>query len=139
MRSIIRLLSPLVLLLALLLPAGGAIAAPAESVRTEEVFASVNMCTGEFVALEGTVQIVSQVRADGSDHTYVMYQMKGVGDQGNRYVFGVTLQVRFNSSTGHFTADQIQRLVSVGSAPNQWIIIHFDSNTGSTFDAQCRG
>jgi hypothetical protein len=139
MRLIVRILAPIFLLLGLIGPAGGATAAPAQSVRTEEVFAAVNMCTGEFVPLEGTVHIVSQEREDGSAFTYVTYHMKGIGDQGNRYVFNDTLHVRFKSSTGHFTADERYRLVSEGSAPNQWIIIHFDSNTGSTFEADCRG
>jgi hypothetical protein len=140
MRLIIRLLTPLVLLLAMLLPAGGAIAAPAESVRTEDIWAAVNGCnTEEFIVLEGTVQIVSQVREDGSALTYVTYQMNGVGDQGNRYVLNLTFMVRFRSSTGYYSADQSLRLVSEGSAPNQWLIVHFDSDDVSTFEIDCRG
>lgn len=140
MRLTIRLLTPLVLLLAMLLPAGGATAAPAESVRTEEIWAHVNGCnTEEYVELKGTVQIVSQVREDGSAMTYVTYQMKGVGDQGNRYVLNLTFMVRFQWSTGYYSVDQIHRLVSEGSAPNQWLIIHFDSDGVSTFEIDCRG
>lgn len=137
MRSIIRFLSPLVLLLALLLPAGGATAAPAQSERTEQILAHYNMCTGEYVELTGTIHYVTKVDSDGSTFILITTHAQGAGDQGNTYVFNDSFRLRAESTD--LIVDEFHRLTSEGSAPNQVLIIHYDTVNGSTFEFECRG
>lgn len=136
MRLATRIFAPLVLLLAVLLPAGTATAAPAQSERTEQILAHVNMCTGEFVVLEGTIHIVSKEEPGGTTFFQITTNAQGVGDQGNEYVFNDSFHVRQVST--HLRVDERHRLISKGSAPNQVLIIHLDSDSGSTFEIDCR-
>ena len=137
MRLATRIFAPLVLLLAILLPAGTATAAPAQSERTEQILAHFNMCnTGEFVVLEGTIHIVSMEEPGGTTFFQITTHAQGVGDQGNEYVFNDSFHVR--SVSTHLRVDERHRLISTGSAPNQVLIFHFDSDSGSTFEIDCR-
>ena len=138
MRLAARIFASLVLLLAVLLPAGTATAAPAQSERTEQILASYNMCnTGEYVELTGTIHIVSKEEPGGTTFFRITIHAQGAGDQGNEYVLNDSLHVRA-VSTDYFRVDERQRLISNGSAPNQVFIFHFDLDGGSTFEIDCR-
>lgn len=138
MRIFSRILSPLILLVALLLPAGGAAAAPAESTRTEQVNAVINNCNGELVRLEVTVHVVSKEQRDGSFIQRANIHGQGTGDQGNEYVFSATNASRWTSG-GFYSFDERSRLISKGPQPNLVLLIHFDPATGLTIKADCRG
>src|SRR4051812_26971579 len=97
MRVIIRILTPLALLLAFLVPAGAATAAPADSERTETIFGTVNLCNGEQVTLEGTFHTVLKVQKDGSFIRHGNVHVQGVGNQGNEYVLNDNFTSRSTS------------------------------------------
>lgn len=123
----------------MLLLAGGATAAPATSERTEYINAHFNMCNGDFVALEGTITFVEKADPDaGTAFILVTTHAEGVSDSGDRYVFNDTFKVRLKPG-GDFSLDERHRLISQGSEPNQFLIIHFDTENGSTFEFECRG
>lgn len=122
----------------MLLPAGGATAAPAQTERTEAILAHFNMCNGDFVELTGTIHFVQKTDPQaGTDFILVTTHAVGVSDSGTRYVFNDTFRVR--SAPGSFSVDERHRLISEGPAPNQFLIIHFDTQNGSTFEFECRG
>lgn len=138
MRVITRLLTPLVLLLAMLLPAGGATADPAQTERTETVLAHFNMCNeGEFVVLEVDIHVVSKQEPGGTTFYRFNFHGRGVGSEGNKYVFNDTFHVRQSPQNG-FRVDERHRLISNGSETNQFLISH-TSERGSTFEVDCRG
>jgi hypothetical protein len=137
MRLVIRLLTPLLLLFAMLIPAGGATAAPARSERTETVQFSFNMCNGgEFVVMQADIHVVSKEEPGGTTFFQFKIHGQGIGDQGNEYVFNDTFHVRQSPQNG-FRVDELQRLISKGSETNQFLIAHV-RDSGSSFEVDCR-
>jgi hypothetical protein len=137
MRTVIRFLTPLALLLAFLAPAGTATAAPADSERFVAFVGSLNTCNGEIVQAEGTMHIVTKVQKDGTFLFRFNLHAQGVGDQGNEYVINWNRTDRSNQNSFSFT-DRIL-VISKGSAPNFAFIFHSDSDGNFTFDEDCRG
>jgi hypothetical protein len=140
MRLTIRLLAPLVLLLAMLLPAGSATAAPANPTASErfELFTGIfNTCNGESVAVEGTYHNVSKVLKDGTRTFHFNLNAEGVGDQGNEYVFNWNGKGSF--STTEFSVSQRNMAISKGSAPNQAVTVHIDADGSFSIDTDCNG
>lgn len=140
MRFLSRFFAPIFLLLAMFLPAGGANAAPAQTERTEHVHAMVNDCAGDGVTiqLEGTMHVVSKEQKDGSFFANAKIFGKGVSSTGTEYVLNLRSQVR-GESLDNFSFEDRTLLISKGSAPNELILFHFDTDTGITVTVECRG
>ncbi|MDQ0618079.1 hypothetical protein [Arthrobacter globiformis] len=139
MRPIIRLLAPLALLLAMLLPAGGATAAPAQTERTETFVFQFNTCNGEFVAGDGIFHTVFKPQKDGGFIAHFNINATGAGNQGNEYVMNWVGKSRFVPSPSDFSFQERFLAISKGSAPNQVIISRFDGDGIPTFEVECRG
>jgi hypothetical protein len=141
--SMRRLIASLVaaslgLLFGLLLPTGVATAAPPSKLFVHEFRTDINGCNGELIALEGDVRLITHIRApDGPNVAHITAHSTGVGDQGNQYVFNVDLVSRSNADSLLIARSQI---VSLGSAPNQEVILVLDADSGSfSVEAECRG
>lgn len=141
MRFIIRFLTPLVLLLAMLLPAGGATAAPAVPPTPEQfefIIGGLTFCNGETVLGQGTYSTLTKEQKDGTFVSHINLNGQGVGDQGNEYVLnwnGIAKFDDFGNFWGHGTFTSISK----GSAPDEWVIFRGDSDGGVTFETVCRG
>lgn len=138
MRTITRVLAPLALLSTMLLPAGPATAAPTVRDKFETFTFHVNTCNGEFITGSGTEFTSFKQLKDGSNVSQFDIHAKGVGTEGNIYVLDVSSTVLTDPTTGAFSSDQIQRLVSLGSAPNELIKFHFDTVNGASFSIICK-
>jgi hypothetical protein len=135
MRLIIRILTPLALLLAFLVPAGAATAAPAESTRTFSVFTPTNVCNGESTVVQGTLHVVTK----SGEIVQSSFHGTGVGSQGNEYILNFHLTDRTSHSGTTFTFNKIV-LVSKGSAPNLLSDIRVNPQTGEfTVIVKCNG
>ena len=66
MRTLKRAVAGAAVVMAPVLPAPVAIAAPADVYRTGAATGYISDCTGELVSLEGTYQAVIQTQTDGS-------------------------------------------------------------------------
>jgi hypothetical protein len=86
MRLAARIVTPLVVLLAMLLPAGVATAAPAGILRGHELSTDINACNGELIELEGDFQFLTHDELNGLNVTQLTLHAAGIGDQGNRYI-----------------------------------------------------
>ena len=89
----------------------------------------LNTCNGEVVVLDGRFQFF-QDRA-GTTHTTV--HAKGVGDQGNTYVLNIDDRAAADGIV------QRRVLVSLGSAPNQIVLITLPSSGGFFIETECTG
>lgn len=140
MRFIIRFLAPLVLLLAMLLPAGGATAAavPPTLERFEVIVGGINFCNGESVLAQGTYYAVTKEQKDGTFVSHVNLSAQGIGDQGNEYVLNSNGLAKFDDF-GNYSFNQRFTAISMGSAPDQVLIVRGDSDGGVTFEPVCRG
>lgn len=138
MRLVIRLFALLAFVLAMLAPAGGAAAEPAETTRVDQFTFTFNACNGEFVLVEGTYHIVTKQKKDGFVN-HVTFHGQGTGNQGNEYV--VNLNNKNSSKNATFRIDERLRVISKGSAPNAVGTFHFDSSSGQgpSFEVDCRG
>ncbi|WP_461171965.1 hypothetical protein M1D93_13125 [Arthrobacter sp. Z1-9] len=137
MRLIIRILTPLVLLLSMLSFAGGATAAPAIVTPHTETFAAVvNECNGGFdhVGLSGTMTFVENQLPNGSSVVHVTIKAQGVSSDGNEYQLIWTGKAKQDTSF----EDRVM-LVSKGSLPNQTVIVRYDPDTGFSSEAVCTG
>lgn len=136
MRLIIRILTPLVLLLSMLSFAGGAAAAPAIVTPHTETFAAVvNECNGfDHVGLAGTMTFVEVQLPNGSSVVNVIIKAQGVSSGGNEYELIWTGHAKQDTSF----VDRIM-LISKGSLPNQTLIFSYDPDTGVSTEAVCRG
>jgi hypothetical protein len=132
-----RIFTPLALLLALLLPAGVATAAPPLIQRGHEFSTDINACNGELITLEGGFQFITKLQENGLVVQQLTLHATGTGDQGNQYVLNVT-ELFKTDADGLLV--QRRELVSEGSAPNQQLVIILDFNTGAiSIEADCRG
>lgn len=138
MRSTLRLLAPLVLLLAMLLPAGGASAAPAQVERSVQFSGVFSNCNGEAVGVLGTIHLVIKEQKDGSFLSNGKVSGKAVASSGNEYVLNLISQGR-GESVDDVSFEDRALLISRGSAPNELIIFRFDPDTGGTIEFECRG
>ena len=141
MRLVTRILAPFVFILAMLLPANVAAAAPAEIDHGQESFISeANDCNGEMVMLEGTFHMTWKPQRDGSVNVLMALHAQGVDTQGNRYVLSHTF--RGHGGT-NYTQKATTSLVSQGSAPNKLAKLHFYFTPTDTevydFEIVCRG
>lgn len=129
MRLITRILAPLVLVLAMLLPSAAANAAATITRDRNHVETQVNTCNGETVALEGWYQLTGM-----PGRVLLTMHLEGVGSDGNEYVYIEQLQ------DIDPTIDDRRLLISTGSAPNQYFTIHFDFETEEfTATLECLG
>jgi hypothetical protein len=133
---LIRFITPLALLLAMLIPAGAASAAPAFTVRQGTFAFPFNLCNGEQLTLEGTFHFVLKFQQDGSIFQNSNIHAQGTSDLGNEYVLNVTDQLRISGPDQKI--DDCALLVSMGSAPNQSVVL-YSSNTVFTIETICRG
>lgn len=136
MRFVIRILTPVLFLLAMLLPAGGAAAAPGQTGHGEAVVFAFNTCAGDSVVANGFANSVFVVHRDGS--VFVHYTINATAVSGNEYVLNAQEIIKVSDSGGYSQDDRFL-MVSKGSAPNEWLLIHFDSVTGVTVTSECRG
>jgi hypothetical protein len=137
MRLAARIFAPLVLLLAVLLPAGTATAAPPLIQRFHVFEGDINACNGEVIALEVHAQFITKEQTNGLTVQTLTYHATGIGNQGNRYVLNVT--ELFKTDADRLLV-QRRELVSTGSAPNQQVLIILDFNNGDIFvESDCRG
>lgn len=142
MRLLTRALAPLAIIPALLVPAGGAAAAPAESTRSvsTNVFSNLG-CSGETAPEIGrgsaTLHLVTKTQSDGSFQYHLNIHGELVGNQGNEYVLNWTRKYR--SESGEFTRQERIVGISKGSAPNTIYLLTFNSNGNNTFERNCRG
>jgi hypothetical protein len=139
MRSISRVLAPLSLLSTMLLTAGTANAAPTLRDKFDTFTFNVSTCNQEVITGSGTEFTSFRQLKDGSNISKFDIHAKGVGTQGNVYVLDVSSTVLTDPTTGAFSSDQVQRLVSLGSAPNEQINFHFDTVNGVSFSIICKG
>jgi hypothetical protein len=138
MRTLTRILAPLVVLPAMLLPAGGATAAPADVDRFDTFVVDFNTCNGEEINGEGTNRYVSKTQKDGTYIEHYKLHAKGVGSLGNEYVMNWTITYR--TSTKKTKISQRIVAISKGSAPNQVLTYRYDSTRGTaTITNNCRG
>ena len=140
MRSLIRFLALVALLLAFLAPAGTAAAYTAESRRftTTTFDFDLNTCNGELVEVKGTAHIVTKMQKDLTLFGHFNLRARGVGSEGNEYVMNWNEKGRFEAD-GDFSLAQRFLVISKGSAPDQTVIVHVDSYGGYSFEVDCRG
>lgn len=137
MRTVVRFLTPLVLLLAMLLPAGGASAAPAVTIRTETFMATENNCNnGELIVLEGFIQEVLKETKDGRFQISVLHG-QATDDQGNEWVLNDTFQFT-QEGTDTVRFYNHVRLIRNGSETNQYATVHITENR-TNVEFHCRG
>lgn len=136
MRTIIRIFAPVVLFLAMLLPSGGAVAAPAETERQDTFAVYFNTCNGDFVEVTGKFHIVSKQQKDGTFLQHAIIHGQGVGTQGE-YV--LNYKTNYRSEFPDFSFQERTALISKGSAPNQVILVHVTEDGLVQFDTECRG
>jgi hypothetical protein len=125
---------------ALMMPAGLAAADPAEVSHNQALGALFSLCTGETVEFTGMAHTVDKPFADGSFRTKILITGTGRGASGIEYVVHFdTLIVR--ASTGAIVLDDERTtLVSKGSAPNQEVRFHFESDSPDViFTVECHG
>ncbi|OUM43816.1 hypothetical protein B8W73_03810 [Arthrobacter agilis] len=140
MHLVTRILAPVVLVLAMLLPSSAAVAAPAEIVHGQEFFVEMNDCNGDLVTLEGTFQVTFKPQRDGSFLILFSLHGQGVGAQGNRYVMSHTNRVHGGDMSLIQKATTL--LVSTGTAPNELVKFHYSLTPEgelSDFAVICRG
>ncbi|MCU1631421.1 MAG: hypothetical protein JWM61_73 [Micrococcaceae bacterium] len=140
MRLATRILAPLVLVLAMLIPSGAAVAASAEVVHGQEFFVEINDCNGDVVDLKGTFHVTFAPQRDGGAVTLFALHAQGVSAQGNLYVMSRTNRVR-GDGISH-TEKATTLLVSKGSAPNELVKFYYSSTPeGEVYDFMtvCRG
>lgn len=141
MRAVTRILAPLVFVFAMLLPAGAAVAAPAEIEHGQESFLfEFNDCNGAEVVLKGTSHITWKSQRDGGVNVLMAFHGQGVDSQGNSYVLSHVFRGHGDSS---FTQQATTLLVSKGSAPNKLARLYFSFTPTDTevydFEFVCRG
>jgi hypothetical protein len=137
MRSLIRILAPLALLLTLLVPVGVSSASPAISEHFETFVFEFNTCNREVVSGVGTIHFVTKEQKDGTFIQHYNLHGEGVGGpQGNEYVFNSN--GKFRTSATEFSFDERIRVISKGSAPNQWVRFRLKDGQ-STSETECRG
>lgn len=141
MRLVTRILAPLALFFALLLPANAAFAAPAELEHGQESFISeTNDCNGKLVVLEGTFHVTWKPQRHGGVNVLMALHAQGEDAQGNLYVLSHTFRGHGDTS---FTQKATTLLVSKGSAPNKLAKLHFSFTPTDTelydFEIVCRG
>ena len=140
MLKLTRILAPLVFLPAMLLPAGGATAAPADRDRFDTFAVDFTTCGGvwEYVTGQGTNQYVSKVQKDGTYIEHYKLHAQGVGSLGTEYV--MNWSITFRTSTRKTKINQRIMAISKGSASNQVLAFHYDSTSGkATLTEDCRG
>lgn len=133
MRFITRILTPLAFLLAMLLPAGAAIADPAVIFRGGETTTEVNGCNGESIVVNARFQFVTITQKNGETINRLSYHSTGIGDQGNEYVLNVTELIKDGELV------QRREMISQGSAPNEQILIILPATGGIIIESDCRG
>lgn len=140
MRLTMRIIAPLVLFSAILLPAGGATAAPAQSTRTDVVTYQLNDCNGDFILAEGTSHSLTKFQEDGTIFVHSQMHVKGVGPTGIKYVLNYNDTYTATPDPENYqTITARARLISNGSAPNQVVILTYNSVSGPTAETDCRG
>jgi hypothetical protein len=125
---------------AVLLPAAAASAAPAEVDRFDTLVVDLNTCTSPWSQIngEGTNRYISKLQKDGTYLEHYKLHAKGTDTLGNEYVLNWTMTYR--TATGKTTIDQKIMAVSKGPAPNQIITYRYNSRTGEvTLKEDCRG
>ena len=138
MRSLMRILTSMIFLAAMiLLPAGGAAAAPPASRGGTVVFAFSN-CNSEIITGEGLYTSVFKEQRNGSVFVHYTIHATAIGTNNNEYVLNLDENDRLSAS-GDFTSDFRVLMISKGSAPNEDLLVHFDADTGVTVTSACRG
>lgn len=145
MHSVTRILVSLAFILAILLPANAASAAPAVIAHQQgSFFFEADGCNGEEVALEGIYHVTYKRQRDDRINVLMLLHGTGVDSQGNQYVMSMTFRGHGDTS---LQKPLIQKgttaLVSKGSAPNMLAKLHFRFTAESTeiYDVEiaCRG
>lgn len=138
MRLTIRLFTALAFSSALVLPGGGAVAAPAQVERIQDfTTAAFDSCSGQFVTLSGTFHVVTTQNADGSSTERVTFHAAGTGEDGTEYVLNETQARQVAGSD--VVLDDHNVLVSKGSAPNQQALVHIAADGEITAQITCSG
>lgn len=138
MRLFIQILTALAFALAMALPGGGAVAAPAVVERTEDfTTAAFDSCSGQFVTLSGTFHVVTKQNADGSSTQRVAFNATGTGEDGTEYVLNETQTTQTVGTD--VVLDDRNVLVSRGSAPNQRALVHIAASGEVTARIACTG
>lgn len=132
MRAVLRILAPAALFLSLLVPAG---AAAASTAHAEPFSFTVDDCEGGSIRGEGTLHAVYEVQPDWSIIVQGDAQGTAVGSQGNQYVLDESHTERF--PFGDYTFDYRAQLISLGSAPDEVLLVHYDRSSGLTFETEC--
>jgi hypothetical protein len=96
----------------------------------------VNLCNGEDVPLVGTFRVVTHEHPGEQLIQVFTYHAKGVGSQDNEYVLNIN-----GLQESDADLDRVQRevLVSLGSAPNQILLITLPGSGGIIVEADCTG
>jgi len=137
MRTLKRAVAGAAVVMAPVLPAPVAIAAPADVYRAGAATGYISDCTGELVSLEGTYQAVIQTQTDGSWAGHVTIRGKGIGDQGNVYEIHENALDRV-SADGSETGQDEFRMTSKGSAPNFIVSVKYSISAAGDFDFSFR-
>jgi hypothetical protein len=118
-----------------------AAATPADTFQQLDVRVQLNTCSGETVVLVGTAHYAIKPNPDGTSTWHFQLHSEGVGDQGNPYLLNVIRESVFSVGGGtEEKVDSHEVLVSMGSAPNQVGVFHFDLATGEfEFVLDCTG
>lgn len=132
MRAVLRILAPTALLLSLLAPAGAATAA---SGHVEPFSFTVDDCEGGTIQGEGTLRADYEVQPDWSIRVEGEAQGTAVGSQGDEYVLDESHSEEF--AFGDYTFDYRAQLISQGSAPDEVLLVHYDPDSGLTFETEC--
>jgi hypothetical protein len=138
MRLLVRLLTPVALLFAMLLPAGGATADPAFTQRSFGGEFHVNLCNGELLAGFGFGHSTEKLQNDGTFFIQAIFHGQGVGDQGNEYVINQVVH-QVTSPTSELALSFRTLLISKGSAPDEVLIITVDPDGNFSVETDCKG
>jgi hypothetical protein len=133
MRTFKRGIAGTAVVVATILSAPVAIAAPADVDRNGIVNGYISDCNGELVSIEGTYHEVIRTGADGSRSGHVAIRATGIGDQGNVYVVNENTSDKIGGDGSETVLNQF-RMISKGSAPNFLASIKFTISAAGDFN-----
>ena len=126
------------LLLAMVIPANAATAAPAETSHGDTFEIAYNACNGEFIQLEGHYnRVLKPQKGIGYIASFTLHG-QGIGQSGNKYVINANEKDRF-TDIENYSVDYYFLVVSKGSAPNHWLKVHIDDEGNFDVQEDCRG
>lgn len=139
MRLPVRILALVFFVLAMLAPAGAAMAEPAEVTRGGALGGAFSTCTNESIEIEGTYKSISRKLQNGNYDQRIIIHATGTSASGTQYIWNYDAHWVTNGIQFEFEDDRAV-LISRGSADNQRVVFHFQNEPFEySITAYCTG